>query len=155
MWDLSIRSAWGWARAIKLFIASLIYAQNFWEVDLSRITFEIGYAGVVAYVACKLALSWQIMHGIRRDPSAQSKLLRIFCATTCLLGILNAGLYSPIGNAFFWLSAGIGLWCSQTAHMRNRERKAATSLAGLNWLPHAYSRGHPAHLKAWHSRPKS
>lgn len=99
----------------QAFIDSLSYEQNYWEVDLSRITFEIGLIGVVGYVAFKGALCWQILYGVSRDPSAQSKMLRIFCATTCLFGILNGSLYAPVGNALFWLSAGIGLWCLQRA----------------------------------------
>jgi hypothetical protein len=107
----------------QAFYGLLTFANNYWEHELSRIAFEIGLIGVLAYIFFKLSLCWQIVRRLGSDPSPGNKLLRLFCAITCLVSVVSGSLYLPVANALFWLSAGTALWALQ----RRRDENSSLS----------------------------
>ncbi|HVA80762.1 MAG TPA: O-antigen ligase family protein [Candidatus Binataceae bacterium] len=79
-----------------------------YESELSRIAYELGIPGFVAMAVFRLSLLSRIGFGARAltDP-ARAVVAALSFSTIALM--LTGGVYTPMGNALLYLTAGLGL----------------------------------------------
>jgi hypothetical protein len=82
---------------------------NVWEVELSRLAFELGL-GVLFYIAFKLALIGQLLARVKAMRTVVGRVTLAMCIVTLIPKLAVGSVYQPLSNAAFWTFVGIGFW---------------------------------------------
>jgi hypothetical protein len=82
---------------------------NRWEVELSRLAFELG-VGVLIYLAFKVTLVGQLLARMKASRTRAGRTTLVMCAVTLTPLIVTNSVYEPLTNAAFWTFVGIGFW---------------------------------------------
>jgi hypothetical protein len=82
---------------------------NIWEVELSRLAFELGL-GVFFYIAFKVTLIAQLLAGAKAMRTRVGRVTLATCTVTLIPLLVTGSVYVPLTNAAFWAFVGIGFW---------------------------------------------
>jgi hypothetical protein len=82
---------------------------NMWEVELSRLAFELGI-GVLVYLAFKIALIGQLLARVKAMRSRVGRTTLTTCTIILIPLLVTGSVYQPLSNAAFWAFVGVGFW---------------------------------------------
>lgn len=82
---------------------------NLWEVELSRLAFELGL-GVVFYIAFKVTLIGQLLTRMKSMRTRAGRVTLVTCTVTLIPLLVTGSVYEPLTNAAFWAFVGVGFW---------------------------------------------
>jgi hypothetical protein len=82
---------------------------NLWEVELSRLAFELG-VGVLLYLSFKVAIIGQLLARMKATRSRAGRVTLGMCTVILMPLLVTSSVYQPLSNAAFWAFVGIGFW---------------------------------------------
>ncbi len=80
-----------------------------YEVELSRVAYELGVLGFAAFALFRLATIGVLAMALLRVPQIDLAICVALALSVVCINI-TGGVYSPMANALFWMAAGAGRW---------------------------------------------